>query len=516
MTDTTALAAAQAAPVPDPGDVPAGSPLALLFSMETEMVRRGKLIQLYEDYTDGRHQVSFVSGKYRETFGQALAAVNDNWMNLVLRVGIERLGVIGLTLKGDKPGSDEAYRMWESNGLPVDSPLLFKEASKIGEAYTLTWLDRPRPGVFGRFFSRPSGPEPVITVEHPAQVIVRREAGNRRRITAALKRWIEDDDRTLIAYLYTPEKLYRFRRTKDTRWAPYDAPGAPAESKNPYGEVLVAPIVNDPQMLPAYPPTSLLCAPHSVGMAAIGLGRSDLPDVISTQDSINLLLCHFLVNSEARSFTQRWGTGIEVPVDPVTKEPIEDVRAALDRMWTARNEDAKFGAFPADDSRQILDGISHLVLSLASRSSTPAHYLPHPTGQYPSGESLKAAETSTVVKHNGKKDSYNDGLQMTIRHGFIVRGDRRRAMQPAEVTWRDVETRSESEFVDSLVKKLALGVPHEQLWIEAGYSPGKITDMKEMLRDQDVIAQLLAAGDPTRTGLVDDPPPTPEPVASAG
>lgn len=512
------LAAAQTAPVPDPGDdARAGSPLRLLHEMETEMVRRAPLIQLYEDYAEGRHKVQFISGKYRETFGKALAAVNDNWMNVLVQTGVERLGVIGLVMKDDKDGSAEAYRMWEANGLDAYSPLLFTEASKIGEAYTLTWPSRrERAGVFGRWFSRASGTDADITVEHPAQMIVKREAGNRGRIVAALKRWIEDDDRTLIAFLYTPTKTYRFKRTRDTKWEPYEADGIPAESPNPYREVLVAPIVNDPQMLASFPPTPLLDAPHFVPMAAIGLGRSDLADFISTQDQINLLLCHFLVNSEARSFAQRWATGIEVPIDPRTREPIDGFKAALERVWVARARDAKFGAFPQDDPKPILEGIDNRVLSMAARSRTPAHYMPRPTGNYPSGESLKAAETSHTVKSKDKIRGYNPGLRTTMRHAFIVTGDRRRAAVPVRIVWRDVETRSESEFVDSLVKKLALGIPHEKLWQEADYSPEEITDMKAMLRDSDVVAQILAAGHPAAQGDVERPRTPDEELAAAG
>ena len=56
----------------------------------------------------------------------------------------------------------------------------------------------------------------------------------------------------------------------------------------------------------------------------------------------------------------------------------------------------------------------------------------------------------------------------------------------AEVRWAPSETRSESEYVDSLVKKLAIGVPKEQLWIDAGYTPKEIQGFKTMLLEEGI------------------------------
>ena len=68
---------------------PPGSPLALLQSMETELLARRPLVDLYEAYHEGRHQLGFMTEKFRATFGHMLAAVNDNWMPLVIRARIE-------------------------------------------------------------------------------------------------------------------------------------------------------------------------------------------------------------------------------------------------------------------------------------------------------------------------------------------------------------------------------------------------------------------------------------------
>jgi hypothetical protein len=353
--------------------------------MEAELLARRPLVGLYEDYHEGRHQLGFMTEKFRATFGHMLAAVNDNWMPLVIRARVERLGVQGLQFEDDREGSDLAWDIWRRNFLDEDAPMLFTESAKHGEAYTLTWWDhRPKTGVFGRFFSRGTRQtEAEITVEHPAQFIVRRTGGQRREFAAALKLWKDDDGVTKFANLFLPKRIYRWI-DRGEGWEPYEADGAPAEENNPLGEVPVSAFTYDPQMLPCYPSSPMLCAPHNMPMVHIGYGRSVLPDVIPTQDQINLLLCHFMINSEFRSFMQRWATGLEVPKDPHTGQPVDPgYKAVVDRLWVATGEGAKFGAFPQDDPTPILDGINQRIMSLAARTRTPSALPPAALRQLP-------------------------------------------------------------------------------------------------------------------------------------
>lgn len=463
---------------------PPGSPLAELQNMEAELLARKPLVDLYEAYHEGRHQLGFMTTKFRATFGHMLAAVNDNWMPLVLRARIERLGVQGLQFEDDREGSDLAWDIWRRNFLDEDSPMLFTESAKHGEAYSLTWYDhRPRTGVFGRFYRRGTRQvEAEITVEHPAQFLVRRGGGQRREFTAALKLWHDEDGATKFANLFKPDRLYRFI-DRGKGWESYESKGAPAEEGNPLGEVPATAFTYDPQMLPCYPPSPMLCAPHNIPMVHIGLGRSVLPDVIPTQDQINLLLCHFMINSEFRSFAQRWATGLEVERDSEGRPRDPGYKAVVDRLWVATGEGARFGSFVQDDPTPILDGINQRIMSLAARTRTPSHYLPRPSGNYPSGETLKAAETGLISTVNESKIWFSGSIRNQNRLAFAVMGDKRRAGQLIDPNWRNSESRSESEYVDSLVKKLAIGVPMEQLWIDYGYSPSQIENFKSMALD---------------------------------
>jgi hypothetical protein len=480
---------------------PYGTPLWWVESLTHEMDVRQSLIYLYEDYFAGRHKMTFASSAFREAFGQMLAAVSDNWLPLVVNASVERLKPQGFRFGDSQRGDEEAWRIWQDNSLDADAPLGFTEAVKHGESYLLVWPDSVESkGVFGRFFTRQSEIMPRITVEHPSQMIVRREAGDRRRRAAALKRW-EDDDGTVCATLYLPNEIHYFKEGKGG-WEERRPAAA-----NRLGIVPVVPLVNEPQMLPSRPPASLTGLPHSVNQGAyVGLGRSDQADVISTVDQINKLLCDMLVASEVAAFKQRWATGLEIPEDD-DGQPIQPFKAAVDRVWMSDAADAKFGEFSATDLSNYTGAVEQRIQSLAARTRTPPHYL---LGSIvnASGDALKAAEAGLASKVNGKKMAFGEAIEEAIRLAFAWKGDERANDLSAEVDWAPSETRSESEYVDSLVKKMAIGVPKEQLWADAGYSPQQISRFKAMLLEEGVRDDIFGPVAPP----VDDQEPEPDGV----
>lgn len=478
-----------------------GSPLWWVDHLEAEMNRRQQLIWLYEDYFAGRHKMTFASSAFREAFGQMLAAISDNWIPLVIGASTERLKPQGFTFGENQQGDDEAWRIWQENQLDADAGLAFTEAAKHGESYLLIWPDtekKPK-GIFGRFFSRRSeSAVPRITVEHPGQMIVAREPGDRRRRAAALKRW-EERDGNQYATLYLPDSIHRFVRDEKKGWRLRE------EGANRLGIVPVVPLVNEPQMLPCLPPTALTLLPHSVPWgAAVGLGRSDQADIISTVDQINKLLADMMVASEVAAFRQRWATGLEVPEDETTGEPMEPFSAAVDRLWISEDSDTRFGDFGATDLKNYTGAIEQRIQSLAARTRTPPHYL---LGSIvnTSGDALKAAEAGLSSKVNAKKRSFGEGLEEAIRIAFAWMGDDRAMDLSAEVDWAPSEARSEAEYVDSLVKKLAFGVPKEQLWADAGYSPQQIARFKTMLMEEGVRDDIFGPL-PSEEPVTNEPP----------
>lgn len=472
----------------------AGSALWWAEGLAEELQTRRPLIDLYEDYWAGRHKLNFASSKYRESFGEMLSAVSDNWIPLIIGASVERMRVQGFRFGGDSKGDSDAWDIWQENGLDADSSMAFTESCKHGESYLLVEPEAES-GTFGRHFARRSRTRIRITVEHPSQMIVARAPGDHRRNQAAFKMWEDPAAGYIFGTLWTPTGIHRFFQTDKGEWRPRGERGE-REMKNPTGVCPVVPIVNDPHILGCRPPLALTMAPHKAPDVPIGLGRSDMADAVSTVDQINKLICDMLVASEVAAYRQRWVTGLEIPVDESGNE-VEPFDSAVDRLWVVEPDEdgevnAKFGEFGATDLANYSKPVESRVQSLAARTRTPPHYL---LGQVVnvSGDALKAAETGLSSKVNGKTRYTGEALEWAMRIAFAWRGDKRSQDWNAETVWAPTESRSESEYVDSLVKKMALGVPKEQLWIDAGYSPQQITRFKQMLIEEQLQAELFGA-----------------------
>jgi hypothetical protein len=460
-------------------------------SLLRQLEERAPLIDLYEDYYEGRHRLSFISTPYRKHFGQMLAAASENWMALVVKSPVERMSVQGFVAgEGDNADLNRAASdLWQRNGLDQDQVLGYTESAKIGESYLLVQPD-------------PADPRAArITLEHPRQMIVQRSAMDRRRLVAALKVWWDDADGALQLTLWTTDEILRFRRPLDRAWIE-ERTDYPVEP-NRFGRVPVFPLVNDPGMLPALPPTALLTSPHAAPAVPIGLGRSDLADVISTQDVIDQLLTGLLVSSETSAYKQRWATGLELPTDPETGQTIEPFRAAVDRLWVGTSKDTQFGQFEATDLKVYTEAIQWNVQSIASRTRIPPHVLMSGSGNWPSGESLRAAESGLVSKVQEKMRSYGPAVSAAIALGLEHEGQ---TLEWVNVVWEDPERRIDSEHADSLVKKLALGVPPQQLWRELGYSPDTIDGFSRLLREAREAGIVPATGGATPPAISTPPP----------
>lgn len=432
----------------------------LLGAILGELLSRRDLVDLYDAYYEGRHRLTFVSQNYRQAWGRMIAAIGENWCHLVIQASVERLAVQGFVV-GE--GSDKrAWDIWTRCGLDIDISLAFQEAAKHGESYLLV---EPDPAMLGRA---------QITVEHPRQMVVLREAGNRRKLTAAAKHWIDPVLGVEYVTLWRPTETLRYERWKGQKWFGPRTDMEPWE-RQPLGEVPVYPLVNDPAMLPSYPPTALTATPHSIApVAHIGLGRSNLADVIATQDVVNILVSDMIVSAETQAYKQRWATGLEVPRDPATGEPIEPFKLSQQRLWVSENKDTKFGDFTSVDLSTYLAAIEDQRRSISSRSRIPVHVLMGGSGNWPSGQSLRAAETGLTTLVRQAQRNYNGPLLAATRAARLLEGGS--PNWTAAVNWMQPEIRVESEYADSLIKQLAIGVPPEVLFRNIGYAQSEIDE----------------------------------------
>jgi hypothetical protein len=444
-------------------------PIELVVDLDEALSLRQPDLDIYQDYYDGDHPLLFASEKWRRAFGGLFHEFSDNWCALVVDAVEERLDVEGFRFGSDE-GDDDAWAIWQANGLDADSQIAHTDALIHGVSYALVWWDEDG--------------QPKVDVESPLQTIVVYDPARRRTRLAGFKRWMADD-RTIFATLYMPDYLWKYQAkapggspsamTRAGGWEPRELDDEPWPLPNPLGVVPLVPLVNRPRL-----------GPHRLSQTE---GVSELKQVIPVQDAVNKLLLDMLVASEFGAFRQRWVTGMDIPRDPDTDAPVEPFKAAVDRLWMAENPEVRFGEFGATDLTAYVKSTEMLVQHIASQTRTPPHYF-YLSGQFPSGESIKSAETGLVAKARRKMRHFSEAWEEVIRLSFRVLGDPRADFVGAETIWADPESRTEGEHVDATLKKKALDVPIQQLWEDLGYSPQQIARFREMLAEQAFLAAL--------------------------
>ena len=459
-----------------------GSPAWWFKNLSERLVARSTELQTLDDYYAGEHNLMFASPKFLEAFGGLFRELADNWCEVVVDAVEERMNVDGFRFGEELEADDDAWAIWQRNQLDADSQLINTDALVTGYAYALVWVDDG---------------QPKITGESPYQCIVAHAAGDRRKRTAGLKQWV-DDDGYGMACVYLPDGIYRFRSESPQlsqvvstpemgAWSVH-APDRMEKLLNPAKAVTLVPFYNRPRL------------------SKPGIGRSEIKGVIPVQNAVNKHCADLLIAGEFGSFRQRWATGLELDRDEQGNK-INPFRNAPGSIWTDEGTDppAQFGEFGETNLKNIVEAITMWVQHLASQSRTPPHYL-NASADRLSGESIKAAETGLVAKTKRKFRYFGESYEEVMRLAFAMVGDPRSEVVDAETVWADPESRTDSEHTDSLVKKKTLDVPWQQLMEDAGYTPPQIARMRAM-RAQDALEGLLQAPPPVGAGVPPGGPP---------
>ena len=449
---------------------PVGSPAWWLARLEAKLTERNKRTKKYRDYYDGKHDLLFATEQFRVSFGSLFSTFADNWCRIVADAPAERLKVVGFRY-GDQPEADTpTQRIWQANNLDAASDLGHRGALVSETSSIIVWKSD-------------SDDTPRITVEDPTQVIVENYPGTRTP-AAALKIWADDWTGGRRATLFLPDALHRYQSDRGPNgvsidlpagvaiplggWRPFTADGDDIVA-NPLAEVPVVPLVNNEDLL--------------------GRGESELRQAIPVQDAINKLIADLMVASEYGAMKQRWATGMVIPKNPDTGQPIESFEDVIKkRLWVNPDKDVEFGEFDTTDLSNITGAIDMFVMHLSSQSRTPPHYLNTGSTAGLSGESIKAAETGLVSKTNAKKPGLGDSWERSARIAHRIAGNTTEAAAALEVIWKDSESRTESEHIDAVGKKRQmLGISRRQAWEDAGYTPQQMNRMEIDLADEALV-----------------------------
>lgn len=380
------------------------------------MVLREGLARL-DRYYDGQFDLPWVrDDAVKAEYLSLLHRSRSNFLRLVVNACAERSTVQGLRLPGDDEAADsETWDIVLRNGLDHWLPVAFRAALVQRRSFLSVWYD---------------GDRARIAVEDPQQAIVEYVPGDRSRRAAGLKLWVDDWTTEQHADLFMTDAIHHFRwgRGAGGLMGWYERRES---TPNPLGVVTLVPLVNQPQMRRD--------------------GVSELEDLIPVQDRINQTLFNRQIAEHLTAFRQKWATGMEIPVDPESGEPVQSYVAAINSIWLADNPQAKFGQFDATDLANYHKTIEQDLEHLSVMSRTPRHVFMH-QGQAPSGDAMKSDEAGLVAKVKGNWKSFGSSIREALALARRIEGHE--TPLASELVWADPEFQTFAQLVDGHVKLL--------------------------------------------------------------
>jgi hypothetical protein len=389
-----------------------------------------------------------------------LETVGLNVLQVVTDAAHERMQVLGFKIGGKI--DDEVWELLQASNFDATSSQVILEKMALSESYMLV---------------DPNGGAPIVTPEHPEQCIVDFDPQT-GRARAGLKVWQDDIDGSPLvkAMVYEAGRVTGYAATTrlgnyamKPSWEMQDS----MSGSNPLEEVPLVPFRNRPRML-----------------------KDPMPEftpAIIPQRRINKTILDRMAMQDQGAFKAMWATGLSIPVDPVTGDPVEPFQKAIDRLFINENPDGKFGQLEAEDIRQILEAVNEDVKHAAVVVPTPPDQLLGELVNVSEG-GLKSAQASLITRVRRHIRQDEESFETVAR--LTRKGAGKDVPNASSMTtiWRNPEYRTEGELADAGLKARAGGMPYEAVWERYfGASPQEIGEWRRALDEAQANDPILSA-----------------------
>lgn len=423
-----------------------GTPDWWLDRLYKKLRHRQPIIKGYDDWYSGEHPAPMGNEKATLLLQRLLETVGLNILAKLSDAAPERMQIEGFKVNGKH--NDDVWAIWQGNKFDAGSRMLLQEKFGLSIAYAMVDPNLNAAGV------------PTVTPEHPEQAITEEIPGSQDHM--GLKVRVDETEVTPVryAYLLSPDRVevYAAPTRVNVGWAmkPAWEYQESLSGDNPLEECPLVAFPNRPRML-----------------------REPRPEwypALETQRRINKTLLDRMAMQDEGAFKAMWSTGLSIPVDPETKQPVEPFKRALDRLFINENPDGKFGQFEAEDIRQMLLAVMDDVKHGAILVPTPPDQLLGEIVNVSEG-GLEAARDSLTRRVNLHKDFDGENFETVARLMLKADGKDVPNATAMRTNWVDTENVTVGAKADAAVKWSTLGVPLEVLWERfLGATPDEIKD----------------------------------------
>lgn len=400
-------------------------------------------IQAWDQYYEGEQPLKYMAPAMAKEYGETIAQLVLNWPRVVADAHENRLDIEGFRYAGTESVIESIQAAWQGNNLDELSQQGHLEAIALGRSYICVGAgDSP-------------DDLPVISIESPMQMTVRRDQRT-RAVRSAWKTWVEDDDKgTRRGALYLPDSTH-YLTFKDGGWVSDSDP-----DEHNMGRVSVVPLVNRPRIL----------RPG---------GMSEFKDIIGIADAANKMATDMMVSGEHHAMPRRWLWGLTEKdfknPDGSRKNVFSMMKSAI---WSSEKKpgDIEAGQFNESDLRNFHETIKLLAAITLHLSGLPSDYMAF-TSDNPSSADAIIASESRFIKRIERMQTYFSGsweeaMRLVLFH---INGVFDPQANFIETMWRNPATPTLSSKADAIIK-LASGanpiMPKEMAREELGWSPEK-------------------------------------------
>lgn len=439
-------------------------PLATLLKLSDALDVRAKEVAEAEAWYSGAHPIpdppantaAASDAESKLAFQKMARLAVTNFLPAVVDVPAARLNNEGFHFSQSPASTDvEAWDIWRRNFLDGDSDLTQHAALRTGSAPVIVWAD--------------ANGKAEITVEDPAQVIVAYESGSRRKRSAALKRWMNDDGYT-YATLYTPTGIYKYQSTSiaTTLYLPGNV-ARPAHGRLAWEERIVPgeswPLPNPTGVVPVIE----VRANPTLAAAPYGGGVPEFAGQVNDQRKINQTVMGMLVTMENQAFRQRWATDWDYPLDTDGRpDKAAMLKASASRLMVFNNEEGdrtpNVGEFGQADFRPFLDAIEFWVNTISTGSGTPPYAFTLGNMMNVAADMMARIEGIQSDKLKVHSRSFGGAWSEVMRLALRIEGNAKADDPSITVVWGEFDRRTATEQANLAVLANSLGAPKEAVF----------------------------------------------------
>lgn len=430
------------------------TPLQWLTRLSQQIADRAPLLDLWDRYYDGDHDLPVGPAQHTDAFRRFQAKARMNLCAMPVDSVVDRLRVNGITDGSESAELDPTlFSWWQKNRMDARQSTLYRYALRHGVSFLIVGAHPSKPKV------------PRWTIESARSVAVAVDPADPMVRRAAARLWSDPLTQKWHATLWLPGARFSYQMKASVHSGMEVPTGASAWEQ-------VGSAVKSPKSIPVIP--------FSNGDELTD-GVAEFAKGIDIQDRLNLSILNRLSAERYAAYRQRWVSNLDIEEDE-DGNAIQPFIPGVTELWVAGQpeiggNEVKFGDFAQTDTTQMLLGVSSDIKAFMAVTGTPVYYMPGDLTNI-GADTIAALDAGHLSKCRQRQalwgEAYEEALGVSAEI-VGVEGD----LSFSEVQWERPENWHPTQVADLVTKQVGAGVPLPVVMEDMGKSPQYVTRLRQ-------------------------------------